>query len=155
MSLRREAREKALQLIFESDMNPRPFEELTANLAHEWQANHAAREFAKDLVAGVLSNQAAIDERIVGYAENWKLSRMGGIERAALRMAIYELFFRDDVPPVVVINEAIDVAKLYGGDESGRFVNGILDRAAQDVKRDPRELGPQRGRRKKGESVQS
>src|SRR5438045_7446126 len=76
-----------------------------------------------------------IDERIRRYAENYEFRRIAAVDRNVLRLAIYEMLFRDDIPPVVSINEAIELAKKFGGAESGRFVNGILDRVRQEVTR--------------------
>jgi len=97
------------------------------------------RDFAEELVRGVWENRDAIDQKIEGYLDNWSLSRIGGVERNVLRLAFYELFFREETPPVVIINEAVDVAKFFSTREAGRFVNGILDRAGKDVPRSARE----------------
>jgi N utilization substance protein B len=80
-----------------------------------------------------------IDERIRKYAENYKLNRISAVDRNVLRLAIYEMLYRDDIPPVVSINEAIELAKTFGGAESGKFVNGILDRVRKDLNRPARE----------------
>ncbi len=96
------------------------------------------RDFSDALVKGVLANQAAIDERIRKYAANYELHRIAVVDRNILRVAIYEMLFCNDVPPVVSINEAIEIAKRYGTEESGRFVNGILDRVKLDLNRPAR-----------------
>jgi N utilization substance protein B len=80
-----------------------------------------------------------IDERIRRYCENYEFRRISVVDRNVLRLAIYEMLFRDDIPPVVSINEAIELAKTFGGAESGRFVNGILDRVRKDLDRPARE----------------
>ena len=77
-----------------------------------------------------------IDERMRRYAENYEFHRISPVDRNVLRLAIYEMLFRDDIPPVVSINEAIELAKKFGGPESGRFVNGILDRVRKEIFRD-------------------
>lgn len=97
------------------------------------------RNFAESLVRGVWNNLDQIDTKIEAYLQNWTLARIGGVDRAVLRMAIYELFFSEETPPVVIVNEAVDVAKYFSTRDSGRFVNGILDRAIKDVKRPARE----------------
>ena len=79
-----------------------------------------------------------IDERIRRYCENYEFRRISPVDRNVLRLAIYEMLYRDDIPPVVSINEAIELAKTFGGSESGRFVNGILDRVRKDLDRPAR-----------------
>ncbi len=79
-----------------------------------------------------------IDERIRRYCENYEFRRISPVDRNVLRLAIYEMLYRDDIPPVVSINEAIELAKTFGGAESGRFVNGILDRVRKDLDRPAR-----------------
>jgi transcription antitermination protein NusB len=80
-----------------------------------------------------------IDERIRRYCENYEFRRISAVDRNVLRLAIYEMLYRDDIPPVVSINEAIELAKAYGGADSGRFVNGILDRIRKDLDRPARD----------------
>jgi N utilization substance protein B len=86
----------------------------------------------------VLHNRDEIDALMSKYADNWDVERMGAVDRNIIRLALYEMFFRDDIPPVVSINEAVDIAKAFCDRESGRFVNGILDRARKDTNRPPR-----------------
>jgi N utilization substance protein B len=92
-------------------------------------------EHAEKLVRGVLEHSKEVDEKIVHYTNNWSLDRLAPVDRNILRLALYEMHFCDDVPPVAAINEAIDIAKSLSTVESGKFVNGILDRAKLDVKR--------------------
>jgi N utilization substance protein B len=80
-----------------------------------------------------------IDDRIRKYCENYEFRRISAVDRNVLRLAIYEMLYRDDIPPVVSINEAIELAKTFGGADSGRFVNGILDRVRKDLNRPARE----------------
>lgn len=84
-------------------------------------------EFFKDIAYGVLENKAAIDETIGRHSKNWKLSRMSAVDRNVLRVGVYELLFRPDVPGPAVVNEAVELAKIYGTELSPGFVNGILD----------------------------
>ena len=160
MATRREAREWAVQILFQLDLNPvavdalqAVFDEFWANqlrlkveeteetvddatFTGAWRdrvAEKRIRQFTERIVRGVRENLAAIDAPLAKYAANWNIHRMGGIERNVLRMGIYELLFRaKDVPVAVVINEAVDVCKFFGTRESGRFVNGILDRIAKE-----------------------
>lgn len=94
--------------------------------------------FAEELIQGVIRDQALIDEVIVRFAQNWAFERIAKVDLATLRVAIFELMRRTDVPPVVAINEAIDLVKAFSTDESKRFVNGILDRYKAGLGRDPR-----------------
>ena len=97
------------------------------------------REFAEPLFEGTVAHLPEIDERIRRYCENYEFRRISAVDRNILRLAIYEMLYRDDIPPVVSINEAIELAKTYGGADSGRFVNGILDRVRKDLDRPARE----------------
>jgi N utilization substance protein B len=85
-----------------------------------------------------LENRAAIDKHIIKHAQNWDLHRMAVVDRNVLRLAIYEMLFRDDIPPVVSINEAVDVAKKFSTHDSGKFVNGILDKVKSQLMRPAR-----------------
>jgi len=93
------------------------------------------REFAEELAKGVGKDIEEIDKRISEHATNWTLKRMAVVDRNILRLATYELLFRSDIPPKVSINEAVDIAKKYGDANSGKFVNGILDRIGKEAKR--------------------
>lgn len=91
--------------------------------------------FVERLVRGVGAHSKAIDDLIARSSLNWKLHRMGRVDRCVLRLATYELAFEPDVPSRATLNEAIEIAKRYGTEDSGKFVNGILDRIAQDLER--------------------
>ena len=111
-------------------------------MEHFWEflpTKPRVREFAQPLIDGMNAHLAEIDERIRRYAENYEFRRIAAVDRNVLRLAIYEMLFRDDIPPVVSINEAIELAKKFGGAESGRFVNGILDRVRKELTRPARE----------------
>ena len=99
----------------------------------------SVREFAQPLIEGMIAHLPEIDDQIRKYAENYNLNRISAVDRNVLRLAIYEMLYRDDIPPVVSINEAIEVAKTFGGAESGKFVNGILDRIRKGLDRPARE----------------
>ena len=135
MGKRRDGREAAVQYLYHYDLNSG---ENSGTPDDFWELRPAkpnVREFAMQLLAGVHEHAAEIDKRIARYAENYQISRMLAVDRNILRLAIYEMNFASDVPPVVAINEAIEIAKKFGADESSRFINGILDRAKQDVVR--------------------
>lgn len=142
MTGRHEARLMAVQFLFQVDFNGG---ELPEALAEFWSGRKAGpkiRTFMEELVHGVLDNKAAIDEQVVRYAANWDIARMGGVDRNVMRVALFEMLHRDDIPPVVSINEAVDIAKELSSEESGKFVNGILDRARKDMTRPARAVRP-------------
>jgi N utilization substance protein B len=138
MATRRQIREWAVQMLFQLDMNPGLAPAAFESFWEEREADGAARALAEELVGGVRKNLALLDGKLAQYAEHWDVGRMGGIERNVMRLALYEMLFREDIPPVVSINEAVDLAKYFSTTESGRFVNGILDRARKDITRQPR-----------------
>ncbi|MDD5705555.1 MAG: transcription antitermination factor NusB [Kiritimatiellae bacterium] len=131
------------------DAQPSPEPSPDGKSAADRVAPRHIRAFTERLVRGVQEHRDEIDERITAYADNWPLHRMGGVDRNVLRIAVFEMFCDEQTPPVVIINEAVDLAKFFSSSESGKFVNGILDRACKDVKRSPRETagGGRRGRR--------
>ena len=138
MGDRRNAREWAVQLLFQNDFNA---DELTESLESFWKEKEStdkARHFTEELLQGVTEHAAEIDARLQQYADNWALKRMSAVDRNVMRLAMYEMLYRDDIPPVVTINEAVEIAKIYSGEDSGRFVNGILDRARKDIDRPAR-----------------
>ena len=94
--------------------------------------------FAEELIHGVIKDINLIDEVVKRYTENWAFERIAKVDLAILRLAIFELMRRTDIPPIVTINEAVDIAKSFSTDESKRFVNGILDRYKGELGRDPR-----------------
>lgn len=131
---RRQAREIALQSLFQMDFNDCPIEKALTGAIAELEDNTGSKfpkssaDFAAALVAGTKENIEAIDEKISLHLKDWKLSRMSGIDRNIIRLAVYELMFSpSELAPSIPINEAIDLAKKYGSDDSARFVNGILD----------------------------
>jgi transcription antitermination protein NusB len=120
------ARVMAMQALYEVDaVAGDPAAALDA-VAAEHQARPRARTFASDLVQGVLHHLEAIDAVLGEAAPQWPLAQVAGVDKAVLRVAVFELLFGRRVPPKVAINEAIDIAKTYGGEGSGRFVNGVL-----------------------------
>ena len=129
MRKRTKAREYALQILYAIDiLNDKTDEPLKAFWDNAEEEDPEIRKFANMLVRGVLKNRETIDKMISKYATNWNIGRMAVIDRNILREATFELLFADDIPPKVSINEAIDIAKRYGDRDSGKFVNGILDK---------------------------
>lgn len=120
---RREAREKAIQTLFQLDSTELSVEEAIAYIMEK-----PVDRFYERLVQGTMENKETIDEVLVGKLENWSLERLPKIERTVLRLAVYELLFNEDVPHRVVLNEAIELCKTFGDEKSGRFVNGVLSK---------------------------
>jgi len=144
MGKRREGREAAVQFLYQADLNAG---QIAAGNADFWTlrttpdtkgATPATRVFTEQLVTGVQANAAAIDERISKYAANYELHRIAAVDRNILRVAIYEMLFCPDIAPVIAINEAIEIAKRFGTEKSGGFVNGILDRVKGELTRPAR-----------------
>jgi len=125
---RREARERALSLLYEAESKDVSPEAVIAELPVKPDA------FATGLVMGVGVEQARIDSLISSHAIGWAMDRMPVVDRALLRMGTYELLEHEDVPTAVIISEAVDLATQYSTDESGRFVNGVLAAIATDVR---------------------
>ena len=127
MRKRTQARELALQLMYQLDLRgDEILDEVNAALA-PGAGDPEMLDFARELVHGCREKQAEIDRQIEEVAKNWQLKRMAAIDRNILRLATYELLYREDIPPLVTINEAIDIAKKFSTKNSGPFVNGILD----------------------------
>jgi N utilization substance protein B len=138
MSSRHDARLWAVQFLFQRDFNDTELEDAFVDFWPERKANPNARAFCEALIRGVEIYRDEIDERLRKYAEHWSLERMGAVDRNIMRVALFEMLFCKEIPPVVSINEAVDLAKELSGRESGKFVNGILDRARQDLDRPAR-----------------
>jgi N utilization substance protein B len=145
MSSRRRAREYALQALFQCDLAEI---EVPEGVRRFWAAQVSddgtlverpvesdEAEFTERLLSGVSDNHEAIEERIEAVSTNWRVARMPGVDRNILRLAAFELLFCTDIPANVTINEAIELAKRFGGAESSGFVNGILDRIAHEAGR--------------------
>jgi len=133
VGLRREGRELALQTLYALDLNPVEVRESLRLLRENTRVQASVRVFAEELVTGVMENREEIDRRIDDQSKNWAISRMGRVDLNILRIATFELLSRDDIPKNVTINEAIEVAKRFGTEESPAFINGILDEIAASV----------------------
>jgi len=133
MGTRRKSRELALQALYQGELAGRAASlDFTEFCAH-FQVNKKAVPYAQKLLEGVQEKNQAINELISRYAENWRLERMSVIDRNILRLAVFELYFQEDVPASVAINEAVEIAKRYSTDDSGPFINGILDGMVKDA----------------------
>ena len=133
MGIRRQAREIALQMLYQADLGSLKSDR---EPLHFWEENTdpEALVFARELVRGVRLNLEKIDTVISKNSQNWKISRMAAVDKNILRLAVYSFLYRPDIPVKVTINEAVEIAKRYGTSESGAFVNGILDNIAKQIK---------------------
>jgi N utilization substance protein B len=126
---RKSARESTMKLIYQMDINHMEVEELLENFYDSSEETFSAQEksYIKDCLAGIIENKENIDKAIESHLNSsWKLSRVAKVELAILRLAVYEMLYREDVPNKVAVNEAIELAKQYSGEDSGTFVNGVL-----------------------------
>ena len=134
MSARSKARKRALDILFQADVRG---DDLPAILAAEAKraANEPAREaswlYAREIVDGVIDNRDAIDEQITTFAKDWSLARMPAVDRAVLRIGVWEILYNDEVPAAVAIDEAVELAKEFSTADSGSFVHGVLGRIAR------------------------
>ncbi|MBI4690563.1 MAG: transcription antitermination factor NusB [Nitrospirae bacterium] len=136
---RRKAREYVLQFLFQSDFRDNDHR---SNLKQFWtdknDADQDIKKFSSEIIEGTLSRLDEIDSTIKGAAEHWILERMAAVDRNILRFAVYELLYRNDIPPAVTINEAIEIAKKYSTAEAASFINGILDKIAGSTEKKQR-----------------
>lgn len=134
MSARSKARKRALDILFQADVRGTDLAEMLATEAAR-AASEPARQaswlYARDIVDGVIDNQSEIDELIITHARDWKLDRMPAVDRAVLRIGVWEALFNEDVPVAVAIDEAVELAKEYSTDEAGSFVHGVIARIAR------------------------
>jgi len=128
MSVRRRAREIALQVLYQLDIRPGEPKEALDLYFENFRPSEKAREFCQRLIEGVRQNREEIDRLLEENAENWTLKRMAVVDRNILRVATFELLHCPDIPFKASLNEAIELAKKFGTDDSGAFINGILDR---------------------------
>lgn len=142
MGHRRRAREYALQMLFQIDLAGGAVPEVFQQFWTQEETDGETRDFAEHLVSGVVGQGAVLDRWIRAAAEHWRIERMAVVDRNVLRIAVFELLNDPQTPPPVVIDEAIEIAKRFGSEESGGFINGILDsirrRAAEPLGEVPR-----------------
>lgn len=140
MGARRSGREAALQMLFQVEASA-----VSADAAitmfwrtvtdTDFEPDPEGRSYADTIVRGVTTSMKAVDQKIGAASQNWRMERMGRVDRNLLRMGTWELIAQKDVPRAVVIDEAVELAKMYGTEESSSFVNGVLDRIANDLGR--------------------
>jgi transcription antitermination protein NusB len=127
MGARRKARELALQMLFQHDMSGNAPDQIIETFEELQKSKPNTREFAVKIFRGTIVHMAELDEMIQNQAENWRLSRMAAVDRNIIRMSVYEFLHENDTPKLVIIDEAIEIAKKYGTQKSSQFINGILD----------------------------
>jgi len=141
MGARHSGREAALQMLFQLEASSVSADQTIELFWRLFEADPEGRPYADTIVRGVEGKLTAIDKQITTASQNWRLERMGRVDRNLLRMSTWELMERADVPRAVVIDEAVELAKSYGTDESSAFVNGVLDRIANDLGRKDADRG--------------
>ena len=142
---RRLAREIALQSLYQMQINHMSSAEAIHNVVEEAENDNESNleisgdtispQYIMELVEGTNERRVQIDELLVQYLKGWKMDRLSRIDREILRLAVYEMIYREDIPPKVVVNEAIDLAKHFGSEDSGKFVNGVLGKLIKEVDR--------------------
>jgi len=130
-SNRRKGRELALQALYQIEMTGDPSAAAVDLFLTHFEGNAKAKEFARRLVSGTVSQRAAIDRLIAEVSEHWKIERLAKVDFVLLRMAAYELLYCADIPTSVTLDEAIEIAKRFGSEESAGFINGVLDHVAK------------------------
>ncbi|ANX12843.1 transcription antitermination factor NusB [Fictibacillus arsenicus] len=128
---RRLAREKAFQSLFQIEVSNISIEEAMEHVLE----GEPSDDFLNEIVSGTVENKAEIEKFLTPYLEKWSFSRLANVERVVLQMAAYEWLYMDEVPKNVTLNEAIETAKIFGGEEAGRFVNGVLGKIISDIRK--------------------
>jgi transcription antitermination protein NusB len=144
MGARRSGREAALQMLFQLEASGAAASTVVELFWRSFEADPEGRPYADALVRGVADRLAAIDARITAASQNWRLERMSRVDRNLLRLGTYELMEKRDVPRAVVLDEAVELAKAYGTEDSSGFVNGVLDRIATDLGRSLDDTPPEK-----------
>lgn len=135
MGKRRKSREHALKILYRRDITNEDIDEIIKNYWEENNINSGITGFSELLVKGTVNNLEKIDNYIEKVSEHWALDRMGVIDRNILRISVHELLFMEDIPSKVTIDEAIEIAKKFGTDDSANFVNGLLDKIKSDLEK--------------------
>jgi N utilization substance protein B len=144
MGARRSGREAALQMLFQLEGSGVSSEQAIELFWRTFEdADPEGKPYADAIVRGVADNLDGIDKKVTAASQNWRLERMSRVDRNLLRLGTWELMFRADVPRAVILDEAVELAKSFGTDESSGFVNGVLDRIAENLgRRDPDRNAP-------------
>jgi transcription antitermination protein NusB len=142
MSIRRKAREIALQVLYQLDIDRGNTGEVLRLYWENFQPSEKTREFCQRLVEGVQENRGEIDQILEKTSDHWALKRMAAVDRSILRLAAFELLYCPDIPFKVTLNEAIELAKKFSTDESSAFINGLLDKVHSSIPSKEHPLSP-------------
>lgn len=142
MGLRHRGREIAIQVLYQLDMTSISPDQALEIFSNNFKVKKTSWDFAEELVRGICSHLKELDALIEGESQHWKLSRMTVTDRNILRLAVYELQYMDDIPSKVTLNEAIELGKKFGTEESGAFINGILDKIYKSAPKEEVEVVP-------------
>ena len=132
MGKRRRSREIILKLLYQKELNEQNPEDMLEQFWHEREENEEVKIFVASIFCGVNESKDELDTWIMKYSKNWDLNRLSIIDKCILRLSVYELLYRKDIPPNVSINEAIDISKKYSNADAGKFINGILDKVSKE-----------------------
>jgi len=127
MGERRRARELAIQVLFHLEFSPDDPSEVFDLICENFDARKSIRDFSKRLVLGVYEKKNTLDKVISEASKNWRIERMARLDKSILRLAAFEIMFMADIPPKVSLDEAVEIGKKFGGEDSSRFINGVLD----------------------------
>jgi N utilization substance protein B len=139
LARRRKSREFALQVLYQLNITKQDAAAAFTEFEKHFSPDGMTDDFVRRLVHGVLEHRLELDGLIEQYSEHWRIDRIDMIDRTILRMALFELLYCEDIPPKVTLNEAIDLGKRFGSEDSGSFINGILDRVQNEVVKKPTE----------------
>ncbi|OPZ74107.1 MAG: hypothetical protein BWY80_00711 [Firmicutes bacterium ADurb.Bin456] len=128
---RRKARERALEILFQVDLGGADPRMAMRNMDENFGSLNSSGDFAEKIVFGTLDNLGVIDQVITSISKEWNLERMASVDRNIMRLALYEILFCNDIPGNVSVNEAVELGKTFGGEDSGRFINGILGKVLE------------------------
>jgi transcription antitermination factor NusB len=140
MGNRRRARELVVQVLFHLEFSREDPEKAFDLLCDNFRVRKSLRVFSKDLVLGICERMKELDTLIQQASIHWRVERMPLVDRSILRLAVYEMIFRKDIPPTVSIDEAVEMGKRFGSEHSASFINGVLDRVYKDVTQDSPDL---------------
>ena len=132
MGKRRRSREIILKLLYQKELNEQNPEDMLEQFWYEREENEEVKIFVTSIFCGVNESKDELDTWIMKYSKNWDLNRLSIIDKCILRLSVYELLHRKDIPPKVSINEAIDISKKYSNADAGKFINGILDKVSKE-----------------------
>lgn len=136
MGSRRRARELAIKVLFHLEFTPGDPEEVFQLICENFGPSKSMRSFSRELVLGVCANRKELDQLISRASEHWRLERMSRVDRTILRLGAFEILAMKDIPPKVSIDEAVELGKIYGTEDSGGFINGVLDNIYNNLKQE-------------------